>query len=197
MDTLEINQYLKSKIGFRVEYLGIFTSDRLERLKLKTYREKASVLIANTLKESDDSQLMGHWVSFYVEKSPYDRIIFFDSFGISIELYGNGFQNFIENNEKFTLYQFNIQYQLSDSYKCGLYAIFFVHYASLFGIREVIIQLRNNFSKYNRSSNDKYVTRYFLRYIGDKSCRKWIDGEQRAITFKECRKIICMLNKRI
>ena len=34
--------------------------------------------------------------------------------------------------------------------------------------------------------NDKYVTRYYFKYLSKSNCSQWKTGNKRAITYKEC-----------
>ena len=191
MDSIEIDQYIKNRIGFLIRYKGIYTSDEIGRVKIDDNRDKPLVFVVNTLKTSDDYNIMGHWVCFYVEKSPFDRIIFFDSFGINVELYCQGFRDFLNIN-RFVVFEFNEQYQLSESYKCGLYVLFFIHYTSIFGIKETLLKIKNIFSSDDKSVNDKYVTRYFVKNIEEKSCNKWKGEGKRVLTYNECKNMLIM-----
>ena len=94
MDTVEIEKSLKNRLGNKLKYLGTITSDVIRDLTINKYRSEVTGFISNTLQASDDSNIMGHWVAFVIDKSPKDRIIFFDSYGFDIELYGGGFENF-------------------------------------------------------------------------------------------------------
>ena len=55
-----------------------------------------------------------------------------------------------------------MQMQGLDSYKCGLYVIFFIHYTSLYSIGETLVKIKNTFSANTTSINDRYTTRYFF-----------------------------------
>ena len=79
MNTIKIEQSLKNRLGDKLTYFEVVTSDYLANKKLDKYRDKIIGIISNTLKSTDDSNIMGHWVAFAIDKSPNDRIIFFDS----------------------------------------------------------------------------------------------------------------------
>ena len=186
MDTEELDSCLKYRLGDRVNYIGIFTSDDVGNMRLVNDRKKPIIFIANTLTRADDINVMGHWICFYIEKSPFNEVIFFDSYGLDPGLYCKGFETFISRNELYSIYDFGMQLQSTESYKCGLYVAFFIHYTSLCGIHETISKIKHTFSVYNTHANDRYVTRYFLTYLSGKSCAQWRRGNKRAITYKEC-----------
>ena len=121
MDVRELEESLINKLGNKVEYMGILNSDDVSGIKIPSVRYNPLIFIANTLSSKTDSNVMGHWVVFYIEKSPISNIIFFDSYGMSPELYCVEFDNFMKNNSKFTLYSFSSQIQPNNSLKCGLY----------------------------------------------------------------------------
>ena len=190
MDTEELDSCLKYKVGDKVNYIGIFTSDDVGNMKIDSGRTKPIIFIANTLTRADDVKVMGHWVCFYIEKSPFNDVIFFDSYGLNPRLYCKGFESFISINKSFSIHDFGMQLQPTESYKCGLYAVFFIHYTSLCGINETVMKIKNTFSIYNTYSNDRYVTRYYLTHLSKRLCSQWMKGYNRAITYKECLSVI-------
>lgn len=187
MDTSELQYSLRGKLGDKVNYIGILSSDKVGIIHIPFIRSKPFVFIANILNNEVDKNVMGHWVTFYVEKSPSKNIVFFDSYGINLKLYCKEFSDFIDRNNSFRIYEFGKQIQPNNSYKCGLYALFFVHYLSYKGIRETIFRVKNIFSYTNLLSNDRYVTRYYYAHLNKKNCYWWKLGKKRAITFKECK----------
>ena len=54
--------------------------------------------------------------------------------------------------------------------KCGLYVAMFVYYISLYGIDQFACYMRTIYSKQKLSSNDKYVTRYYLTRLSKPPC---------------------------
>ena len=186
MDGSELDSYIEKTLGDRVRYIGVFTSDEVGMMRIYSNRSTPIVFIANTLKKSDDSNIMGHWVCFYIEKSPVNKVIYFDSYGLNPMLHCEGFELFILQNTQFTINNICMQMQPLDSYKCGLYVIFFIHYTSLYGIGETLLKIEHTFSPNNQSDNDRYVTRYFLTFISRKSCAPWRTSGRRAITYREC-----------
>ena len=191
MDTRELQEGIKGKLGRRVKYVGIYTWDKLPRMFVDGY--KPIVFIANTLKSSADINVVGHWVAFFVERtSPQKyKIVFFDSYGLSPKLYGNiSFSRFVKHYESHIIYEFGRQVQPDTSLKCGLYVLLFIHYVSYFGLERFIQHYHNVFTKKHLPSNDAYVTRYYFKYLNRAKCARWKIGSKRAITYKECKILI-------
>ena len=185
MDVRELNDSLRARLGRRVDYLGIFTSDKLPYINSSN---KPIVFIANTLKSSADIRTVGHWISFYIEFSPIQRIVFFDSYGLHPSIYCEGFTDFINRYYNFPIYDYGVQLQPDTSIKCGLYVSFFIHFLSLYGVDKFSWRYKHVFSKCDLQSNDRYVTLYYLKHLS-KSCRKWKYGTKKAITYQECKKL--------
>ena len=191
MDTREIENSLKYKLGEKIDYLGVFTSDHIINIEINKHRNKVIGFICNTLESTDSVAIMGHWVAFAIDKSPNDRIIFFDSYGFDPRLYAEGFRQFINNNRNFKLFSFDRHYQLNTSYKCGLYSIFFIHNISLEGLHQTILKIKSNLRKGNGHKNDQFVTRYYLKNITSGNCRQWKNKDKKsAVTYQECKNMI-------
>ena len=189
MDIRELKSALKNKLGNCVNFMGIYASDKLPNI---THNTKPIVFIANILKSTVNINIVGHWVAFYFEFSPKKRIVFFDSYGLSPNIYINsGFSKFLNKYKNISLYHFGNQFQPDNSMKCGLYVCMFVHYVSLYGIENFSSFLFNKFH-YNKKHkktlalNDVYVTRYFFKYLSKIPCSHWKYGNKRAIKYKEC-----------
>ena len=188
MDVRELETSLSGRIGSKVNYLGVFTSDKLPFMK--TY-SKPGIFIANTLKSNADVRTVGHWVCFYIEFLPDRRIIFFDSYGLPPSIYCEGFREFITNHKDFSIYDYGRQFQPDVSVKCGLYVLFFIHFISLYGVDRISWVFKHVFSKKDLQSNDKYVTLYYFKYLSrSHACRNWKYGSKRAITYQECKRLI-------
>ena len=73
--------------------------------------------------------------------------------------------------------------------KCGLYVCMFIHYISKYGLtkftKEIYTQLKSKSMK-NLPYNDRFVTRYYFKYLAKSPCTHWKIGSKRAITYKEC-----------
>lgn len=185
MDVRELEDGLRGRLGNKVDYLGVFTSDTLPHIHSTN---KPIVFIANTLKSSTDVRTVGHWISFYVEFSPIQRVVFFDSYGLHPSIYCDGFTEFINKYHKFSIYDYGLQLQPDTSIKCGLYVSFFIHFLSFNGINKFSWRYKHVFSKRDLQSNDRYVTLYYLKHLS-KSCRKWKYGTKKAITYQECKQL--------
>ena len=187
MDTREIENNLKGKIGPYINYKGVFTSDNLP---LITYSMKPVIIIANTLNSRINASVVGHWVAFYISFYPKPYILFFDSYGLSPHFYSNHFSRWIELYSKFKIQEFRQQLQPDHSQKCGLYVLHFTHYSSHFGIEKYKKFYQNNFSCRKLYLNDKIVTSYFfIRIAKNKSCSQWKKNKRTdkyAITYNEC-----------
>ena len=188
MDTVELNNSLRNRLGDNVKYVGIYCSDELEGiLNPSQMREKPIVFIANTL-ESTDENILGHWLCFYISLKE-NVAICFDSFGLDPRMYGKRFRKFI-NNSSFEWFGFKDQLQPANSVKCGLYALMFIHHVSVSSLRETVRFVQRLFSERHRIRNDKLVTEYIFKYINQTGCESWKGLINKAITYKECLSLI-------
>ena len=187
MDVREINLALNGRLGNFILYKGVYTSDELPT---NLQNSKPIIFIANTLKSTTDINIVGHWVCFYIEDRPVKRIVFFDSYGFSPDLYSRDFSSFVKKHSTYPFYNFKVQLQPNTSVKCGLYVIMFVHFVSHYGVDRYTFLYKNIFSKRDLTSNDKYVTRYYFKHLNkSRTCSAYKFGRKRAITFKECQSI--------
>ena len=123
------------------------------------------------MKSSDNVSAMGHCVGFYIGSFPNKRIVFFDSLGILPDNYINiGFPTFLENYNPFSVHHFATQFQPDSSIKCGLCVCMFVHYMSIYGINMLTSYIFRNlrFKIRGLDFNDKFVTRYYFKYLSRK-----------------------------
>ena len=187
MDVAELENGLKGRMGGKIDFMGVYTSDNIPYV---THLSKPGIFIVNTLKSTSDINTVGHWVAFYVKGNPVHTLIFFDSYGFHPKMYGREFRHFIDRHSKSTFLKnmsyFSTQLQPATSMKCGLYVLFFVHYCSHHGLSKFVNVYQSTFSKKNLQKNDSFVTRYYFRHMNKKLCRRWKTGTNRAITFKEC-----------
>ena len=187
MDTIEIENALRGRLGPYIQYKGVFTSDNLPYI---TYSFKPIIIIANTLNSGVDVSIIGHWVSFYISYYPKPYILFFDSYGFPPHFYSKYFSRWLEFYSKFHIQEFGKQIQPDHSQKCGLYVIHFTHYISHFGLKKYKYFFQNYFSTRKLFLNDKLVTCYFFKnIIKKKSCSQWKmnkKGNKHAITYSEC-----------
>ena len=189
MDTRELESAIRGNLGGLVNYVGVFSSDHVGNIKIPLRRDKALAFIANTLESSSDINNMGHWVCFYITKSPNNHIVFFDSYGLDPVIYTHNFQLFLNRNKYFKIFEFKKSIQPDNSYKCGLYVLFFIHNVSHYGIRQTLVKIRSTFSNTNLHENDKRVVRYYFTHLKRRRCIEWKSGEKRAITYGECLKV--------
>ena len=189
MDTREIENVLRGRLGPYIHYKGVYTSDHLPHI---TYSYKPVILIANTLNSRIDVSIIGHWVAFYISYYPKPYLLFFDSYGFPPHFYSKDFSQWLEFYSSFQIQEFGQQIQPDHSHKCGLYVTHFTHYISHFGLEKYKYFFKNNFSTRKLILNDKLVTSYFFnRIVKKKNCSQWKtvnrrDNNKRAITFKEC-----------
>ena len=61
MDTSEIQNSLKYKLGDKIDYLGVFTLDHIINIQINKHRNKVIGFICNTLESTDSAAIMGHW----------------------------------------------------------------------------------------------------------------------------------------
>ena len=188
MDTTELESALKGRLGALVNYVGVFSSDSVGRMKIPLKRNNALIFIANTLEASSDINNMGHWVCFYIAKSPNNRIIFFDSYALSPEIYTHHFQLFLKRNSSFKFFEFKTPVQPDRSYKCGFYVLFFIHSMSHYGVRQTLQKIKKNMSGRELYKNDRWVLQYYFKFLGRRKCSEWRFGDKRAITYSECLK---------
>ena len=189
MDTREIENALRGRLGPYIHYKGVFTSDHLPHV---TYSYKPIIIIANTLNSRVDVKVVGHWVAFYISFYPKQHLLFFDSYGFPPHFYSKYFSRWLEFYSSFQIQEFGQQIQPDDSQKCGLYVIQFTHFVSHYGLEKYKCFFKNKFSTRKLFLNDKLVTSYFFnRIVKKKNCSQWKsvnkrDNNKRALTFKEC-----------
>ena len=109
-----------------------------------------------------------------------------DSRHISIPIVD--FLIFLKKYRNTPIHHFGEQLQPDNSIKCGLYVILFIHYISHFGLKQFTSFLYSRFvkKKNDLSYNDKYVARYYFKYLSKSPCSHFKTGNKRAITYKEC-----------
>ena len=101
MDARELSLALKNRLGDRTHFMGVYTSDQIPFIKST---KRPVTMIVNTLKSTSSIDVVGHWVVFYIEFQPKKRIVFCDSYGISLFDYTIlGFSKFINQYKTFPL----------------------------------------------------------------------------------------------
>ena len=107
-----LNNVLK-KSKFYGDYLGIFSIDDFNNLKIYIYDKFSLILFIDNIFKNN----LGHWI--VISKSNKGRLYFLDSYGKNPEFYRKKIE------KKFDFY-LNIRLQSDFSTICGGYAIFFI-----------------------------------------------------------------------
>ena len=187
MDSREIENSLRGRLGPNIHYKGIFTSDMLPIIR---YNTKPVIIIANTLNSRADVSTLGHWVAFYISFNPKPYLLFFDSYGFNPHFYSSDFSRWLEFYSNFQTQEFGQQIQPDTSIKCGLYVIHFTHYISYFGVEKYKFFFSHKFSNRKLVQNDRVVCTYFFtRVMKKNTCSQWKSRKRRnmnAITYKDC-----------
>ena len=195
MDTGQLENALRGRLGPHISYKGVYNSDNLPIIK---YNFKPVVIIANTLNSQADVSIIGHWVAFYISFYPKPYLLFFDSYGFKPHSYTTNFSSWLENYSNFQIQEFGKQIQPDTSNKCGLYVIHFTHYISHFGLEKYKFFFKHKFSIRKLILNDKIVTSYFFSRIWKtSSCLQWKmkkRPDKNAITYKQCLSYIKGMN---
>lgn len=109
-----------NKDNFTKKHLyGIYARDQLVNLKVKT---RPALLILNT------DQLKGkglHWCSIWLDAFEH-LSVYFDSFGLPVDIYPEIKTFLLENSKFIKTNQFCLQHPHSNT--CGLYVIYFSKY---------------------------------------------------------------------
>ena len=128
MNTNDVMYALRNKLGDKIYFAGVLSSDEVQSFKIPTLRLKPLIFIANILRKYD--RKLGHWVTFLISKSPDNQIFFYDSYGLKPEWYSKDFASFINKNTRYDLYTHNRRLQSPTSLVCGLYCCHFVYLCS-------------------------------------------------------------------
>lgn len=148
MNTYQIQCVINSDIEMKQSIVGVYPSDELCRIRLKT----GTGVIANT----DIKQLPGrHWVAFYYNKNNILEV--FDSFGQSeneLTVFFKGFMyhysNILANDKRL---------QSDDTDVCGQYCLFYL----MCRVRGFsMCQITDLFSE-NFQLNDQFVSDFIDR----------------------------------
>lgn len=185
MDTREIENSLRGRLGSFIHYGGVFTSDKIPLFSMKS---KPIMFIANTLTSLADISIVGHWVCFYISVKPQKYILFFDSYGFSPHFYTNGFTRWLDKYSNFQIQEFGQQIQPDTSQKCGLYVVHCIHYISHFGLEKYKTFFQQKFNRRYLYQNDRLVTMYYFNHLLKKrNCSQWKNRRgKHAITYKDC-----------
>lgn len=142
MNTYQIQCAINSDNEMKQSILGVYPSDELCRLRLKT----GMGLIANT----DIHQLPGkHWIAFYYNKKNILEV--FDSFGRSEKELAVFFKNFMHNFRNFLTNKKRLQG--GDTTVCGQYCLFYL----MCRVRGLSMQQITDLFSENYQLNDQFV----------------------------------------
>jgi hypothetical protein len=135
MNTVQINNALKSQPVTKSFFNGIYSYDTLLKIK-----KKPKLVICNT----DPSYKIGeHWVLFFFNRNVVE---FFDSMGKNISFYGKNFVIFIRRFAKYYK-QNKSKVQPVKSNLCGHYCLYFSYLRCKGFSMEFILKTIPNYKK--------------------------------------------------
>jgi hypothetical protein len=147
MNNLQIDQILRNTQTTKSGYLGCFSADNIPM------GSKVGFMVVNV---ASNGSAMGHWVMFY---SNGKRAIFFDSFGLSPNIYLGKIAKYYNSFEYGTA-AIEKAIQNSNSYVCGAYCIYYIYYLSKNTPLSVI---NRRFSHKTKLGNDKRVEKFIMK----------------------------------
>lgn len=171
MNTSDLFFTLENKIGPRLLFLGVKTSDEVRHFSIPRIREKPILFIANILRLGDNR--LGHWLCILISDNRSKDIYFLDSYAINPTLYGRDFSYFINRYSDFNIQMNTKRLQASDSIVCGLYCCYFIYILSRENIYELARLIRYKFSSLNYKENDKQIFRFYIRNLNTMECNYW------------------------
>ena len=186
MDAYDLLYALRNKLGNKIDFAGVFSSDHVREFHLPLRRDKTIAFIANILREGDTR--LGHWVAFAITKPPQNRIYFYDSYGLNPVLYTPDFKVFLKRNSDFEIYSFNRRLQSPKSSVCGLYCAHFIYLISKYEINKAVNILRRVFPTERGRKNDQRVYEFYINYLNTRPCLHWKNKTRAMITYEECKK---------
>jgi len=142
MNTLQIEELLKSDPWTKKIFKGVFARDQLPKIIYP------SAYIVNTQPIAEPGE---HWIAIYFDENKNGEC--FDSYGLPPQVYGlDAFMD--RNSKRWTYNQKTLQSLFSAT--CGHYCIYFI----LFRSRGHSMQsITSRFSK-NLTENDRKITRF-------------------------------------
>lgn len=159
MNCAEINNSLIPALGNKVTYIGCFTIDALQQIRLDDYPSDRPIVLVSNILPSYSSKVMGHFFSLLLDKKN-SLSFFFDSYGKKPENYGINLKKFFKLNKIKYLYRLSGRTQSDFSLTCGLYVMMFIHKASLVGLERALYFFKKNFSEKSLFINDRLVIAY-------------------------------------
>ena len=184
MNTADIADVLKGRVGPRLLFRGVLSSDQVKTFEIPRCREKDIAFVANILRMGD--KRMGHWVVFLIKKSPEKTIYFLDSYGMKPRFYSKDFSEFVSRYQEYEVYSLSGKLQSDTSLICGLYASWYIYHCSRYTLSNVIRILRRNFTVGRGKENDATVFRFYLKKLNRKKCSYWRDIDQSLVTYNQC-----------
>lgn len=151
MDTAQLETILSTDKITRLQFRGVFPSDRLPH-RLTHY---PSAFVANV---DPSSQPGSHWIAFYFDGKQQGE--FWDSYGQPPEIYSSDIVDFLNNNSK-RWTKNNRMLQSLDSNVCGQFCIYYlVHRCRGFSMNSIV----SRFDKKNTRLNDAIVFEFVHRH---------------------------------
>ena len=184
MNTNDIRYVLQNKLGSKIYFIGVLSSDQVASFQIPAFREKSLVFIANILKRYD--RRLGHWVVFLINKSPNNKIFFYDSYGLKPSWYSKDFESFINKNADYDLYSHDRKLQSETSLFCGLYCCHFVYLCSKYEIGRVCQIIKKTFPSSNGAKNDKKIFDFYNDSLNVIPCNYWKGRKDGLVTYEQC-----------
>ena len=186
MNQGEIIYTLNGRLGRNKIYFdGVKTADLVKNYRIPNLIDRPIAFISNILRRNDAR--IGHWVVFLISQYPKKCIFFYDSFGLSPELYSKDFFYFLDKHKAYELQCFNRVLQAPTSLFCGLYCCHFIYLLSWYGLNTTVFILNNYFSS-NLSSNDKKVYDFYHKRLNARRCDYWKNKRETVVTYEQCLK---------
>ena len=186
MNSLDVWHALRGKLGNVGTFAGVLSSDKVRSFRIPLIRERSISFIANILRSND--RKLGHWVVFYVEASPINRIYFYDSYGLPPDIYTLDFSKFIGHYRErgYDLYAFDKALQGDASLICGLYCAHFIYHCTRFSISKVLRIISQTFQKNKPLTNDRRVFDFYQKKLNTKECSYWKAIDKSLVTYRQC-----------
>ena len=145
MNTKQINHFAYTDNEISKYYIGTFPIDLIP----KKIQGKPSLLIVNTLKSTESTNMIGHWIAIYINKSQKE---YFDSYGLPI--FDETLIDLLQSKYK----RLKTRLQAFNSDVCGQYCLYFIYQkARGKSFSDIVKVFKINDSSYN----DKFVKKFF------------------------------------
>ena len=193
MDERDLIYALHRKVGNKVTFLGIKTSEQVRYLEIPSRRVKPLCFIANILRRND--RALGHWVVFLI--FPYPCLVFYDSYGVNPRWYGSDFSQFINRYDNYQLYFSSRPIQGARSLVCGLYCCHFIYLVSWYSWYKALVMLKSSFNSNNPDGNDKRMLEFYASYLNAKPCSMWRGQRYAMLSFEDCQKLLKRIKNKV